>query len=76
MKRMIKWLCASSWLLFLGSTIAESDSPQTRRDISGPRSVEAQMDHDRSIKDRTLPEIGVLKPWFSWKESLAKKHGV
>ena len=77
MKKLIKRLCMLSWslLFILRPEIAESDSSQGRPNISGPSSVEAQIYRDRSFKGQTLSEIDALRPWFDWKDSLAKKYG-
>ena len=74
---LVKRLCILFLpLLFtLRAESAESDSSQSRPRISGPSSVDAQIYRDSTIEGQVLSEIGLLKPWFAWKDSLANKYG-
>jgi porin len=71
-------VCRVFVLLLISLTpAAAEDSSDTARlpAIGGPTSVEKQMERDRETRGQTLYEIAGLKPWISWKDGLAERHG-
>ncbi|HID31324.1 MAG TPA: hypothetical protein EYP19_15175, partial [Desulfobacterales bacterium] len=74
----LQTVCFFSYLLLLlgmAQPVCAQSSETDQKGFGGPDSTQKRIASDR-VRTETILELGFLKPWYEWKDTLQKEYGL